>query len=165
MRQFQFLPSHLFAHPVLRAHDPRAVLTRQSLLHAVDRRDNRYAAALLHKLHGRLDFRAHAAGRELPLGKVTPAFVERHRVECTLLRRTEIDRNLRHTGQNHERVGARLLRDEGGSEIFVDDRLYALQLAVFAHDRDPAAADRNDQKPIFRQRADGRLLNKLKRAR
>ena len=165
MRQFQFLPSHLFAHPVLRAHDPRAVLTRQSLLHAVDRCDDRYAAALLHKLHGRLNFRAHAASRELPLGKVPPAFVERHRVKFALLRRTEIDRNLRHTGQNHERVGARLLRDEGGSEIFVDDRLYALQLAVFAHDRDPAAADRDDQKPIFRQRADGRLLDKLKRAR
>ena len=70
---------------------------------------------------------------------------------------------LGHVGEDEERVGAELAREQRRREVLVDDRVDAGEGAAAAHHRHAAAAGADDEAAAVDEVADGLELDDLAR--
>ena len=124
-------------------------------------------AAALEEADHRADLRAHAALREVrALGEVGLRLGQRHPVDPLLLRRPVAKRDLLDGGRDHQQLRSDHGREQRAGEILVDHRRDAAEVPVrVCDDRDPAAADRDDDEAGVHQRPDRVLLDDPERGR
>jgi hypothetical protein len=115
--------------------------------------NDRRVAASIDKADHRADLRAHAAFREVrPIGEIRLRLGQRHPVDPLLLGRAVPERDLLDGGRDHQQLCSDHRREQRAGEILVDHCRDTGEVAVaVGDDRDPAAADGDDDEPGVHQ--------------
>lgn len=72
-------------------------------------------------------------------------------IQRLLVRLAEVHAHFLHAGGDHQHVGADLARQQRGGEIFIDNRIHALVIALFtAHHGNASTARADDHKTFLR---------------
>jgi hypothetical protein len=106
--------------------------------------------ALLANRGARLHLRRHAPRAEVPLREELARLRRGDATQRGLLRGSEVRVRARHVREDHQPIGADLVREERRREILVDHRLHAAQAPAVAHDRHAPSA-RGDDHHAHRQ--------------
>jgi hypothetical protein len=106
--------------------------------------DQPFAAAAADEIDQRGDLRPHAAAVELVLVVVALRFGEREPVDPALRGLVEVERHLLHARRQHQRIGAHAAGEKAGSEVLVDDRFDAAQVALLILNHRNASATAGD---------------------